>query len=622
MRSILLTLIAAAVLFPLMANAIDVSGDQWGTWTKDNSPYNVVGEIRVPPESTLVIEPGVLVHFQGHYKFIVDSLATLLAEGTESDSIKFTAKDQDSGWHGIRFIYANSNCRISHCCLQGGKGVGSGVDNFGGAIYCYHSSPTITNSTITANSAYLGGGGIFCRGSSPAISNNKISGNLAYGVHSKGGGIYCVESSGTISNNTIIDNSANYYGTGGGIYCWESSPTISDNTISGNSADLDFGRGGGISCDKFSSPIVSNNIISGNSAYWYGGGIDCYNQSSPTIEYNTISGNFAGHGGGIYCEDSSPTIRNNTVHENEGCGIHCYYHSSPTISNNSIKGNPVSHPFSIGGGGICCQYHSSPTIRNNTIIGNSVLNYGGGILCTNFCYPIISNNTIWGNSAGYGGGIGSKYQSNPRITNTILWADTATSGPEIYLLNSDITITYSNVQGGWPGQGNIDVHPLFRDPENHDFHLTAVYCGDPYNSPCIDAGHLDSLDVLLDCFHGLGTDRADMAAYGGRNSGWPTGIDDDESSNLLIPKAFLLHQNYPNQFNANTVISYQLPTRGHVKLEIYNLSGQKVATLIDNEQEAGYKSVNWGASTVSSGLYFYKLTAGDLTETKRMMLVK
>jgi len=149
----------------------------------------------------------------------------------------------------------------------------------------------------------------------------------------------------------------------------------------------------------------------------------------------------------------------------------------------------------------------------------------------------------------------------------------------------------------------------------------ADYCGDPYNSPCIDASHPDSLDVLLDCLHGLGSDRADMGAYGGRNSGWPTGIEDDENG-LLIPKRFLLLQNYPNPFNSATVIEYQVPVNGYLKLDIYNMLGQKLATLVDSKQHAGYRSVIWDASGVSSGLYFYKLTAGDRTETKKMMLVK
>jgi len=65
-----------------------------------------------------------------------------------------------------------------------------------------------------------------------------------------------------------------------------------------------------------------------------------------------------------------------------------------------------------------------------------------------------------------------------------------------------------------------------------------------------------------------------------------------------------------------------LPVHAYVKLEVYNTLGQKVATLVDEKQEAGHKSVDWVASEVSSGIYFYRLTAGDFTETRRMMLVK
>jgi len=89
-----------------------------------------------------------------------------------------------------------------------------------------------------------------------------------------------------------------------------------------------------------------------------------------------------------------------------------------------------------------------------------------------------------------------------------------------------------------------------------------------------------------------------------------------------LPSEFALMSNYPNPFNASTVIEYQLPVASSVKLEVYNLLGSKVVTLLDAQQEAGYKSVTWDASEVSSGIYFYKLTAGEYTETMRMMLVK
>jgi hypothetical protein len=106
----------------------------------------------------------------------------------------------------------------------------------------------------------------------------------------------------------------------------------------------------------------------------------------------------------------------------------------------------------------------------------------------------------------------------------------------------------------------------------------------------------------------------------GSSTGWE--LVEVHRPEAILPTATSLNQNHPNPFNARTIISYQLPVNGHVKLEVYNLFGQNVATLVNAEQEASYRSVSWDASEVSSGLYFYKLTAGDFSETKRMMLVK
>ncbi|MEE9553078.1 MAG: right-handed parallel beta-helix repeat-containing protein [candidate division Zixibacteria bacterium] len=271
--------------------------------------------------------------------------------------------------------------------------------------------------------------------------------------------------------------------------------------------------GGGISCSN-SSPTISNNTISGNSATWDGGGVFC-DYSHPTISNNTISGNSAAwDGGGIFCDYSDPTISNNTIIENsadDGGGISCFQ-SSPTISNNTISGNSANQ-----GGGITC-YESSPTISNNTISGNPTQYFGGGIYCYDSS-PTISNNTISGNTAGlYGGGIFS-WDSSPVITNTIFWADSAPTDPEIHLYGtSSPVITYCDVEGGWSGEGNIDIDPLFRDPENGDFYLQSITnldCDGPGDSPCIDAGDPSICDLVLDCDHGLGEIRSDIGAYGG-----------------------------------------------------------------------------------------------------------
>jgi hypothetical protein len=89
-----------------------------------------------------------------------------------------------------------------------------------------------------------------------------------------------------------------------------------------------------------------------------------------------------------------------------------------------------------------------------------------------------------------------------------------------------------------------------------------------------------------------------------------------------IPQQFELSQNYPNPFNARSTITYGLPADCHVKLEVFNTLGQRVNTIVDEFQQAGNKVVGWDANKVSSGIYLYTLTAGDYTETRRMILVK
>ena len=88
------------------------------------------------------------------------------------------------------------------------------------------------------------------------------------------------------------------------------------------------------------------------------------------------------------------------------------------------------------------------------------------------------------------------------------------------------------------------------------------------------------------------------------------------------PKEFKLEQNYPNPFNPTTTIQYQLPQDARVTLKIYDILGSEVATLVNEEQEAGYKEVQFTGSNIASGMYVYRLQAGDFISTKKMMLLK
>lgn len=94
-----------------------------------------------------------------------------------------------------------------------------------------------------------------------------------------------------------------------------------------------------------------------------------------------------------------------------------------------------------------------------------------------------------------------------------------------------------------------------------------------------------------------------------------------------IPRKFILFQSYPNPFNPHTAIEYQLPVQSHVKLVIYNILGQRIRTLVNKEQSAGYFRAIWDARSeygepVSSGIYIYQIIAGDFISTKRMILMQ
>jgi hypothetical protein len=100
-----------------------------------------------------------------------------------------------------------------------------------------------------------------------------------------------------------------------------------------------------------------------------------------------------------------------------------------------------------------------------------------------------------------------------------------------------------------------------------------------------------------------------------------------EYSNIIevdagLPTHFALEQNYPNPFNPSTIITYQLPVASDVKLEVFDMLGKKVATLVSGRQDAGLYNYTLNATNLSSGVYFYRLQAGSFTQTKKMMFVK
>jgi parallel beta-helix repeat protein len=381
--------------------------------------------------------------------------------------------NRDIDFRGKAIVVMSEN-GPENCIIDGG---GSWGDDHRGFIFQNGEDSTSVLQGFTIQGGYGNGAGIRCSYSSPTIRGNVITGNNRYSDYGDGGGIYCYYSSPIIIENIISDN---WGEDGGGIYCYNSSPVIKDNIISNNRAWY-TALGGGILCTNNSSPLIEGNTISGNRAsdhFWessYGGGIYC--GSGTTIRNNIITQNssYVG-GGGIECAGSSititgNTIEGNTVYDGPGGGIDCG--GNLTIKDNVITGNTAAN---WGGGGIWGS--GSLTIEGNTIAGNVTTDIsGGGISC--YGSPTIEGNTIAGNSASLnGGGIYIESNGSPTITNSILWSN---SPDEIYVVGDTVPVTYSDIQGGWEGEGNIDRVPRFADPLAGDLSLLP-------GSPCIDAG--------------------------------------------------------------------------------------------------------------------------------------
>jgi len=220
------------------------------------------------------------------------------------------------------------------------------------------------------------------------------------------------------------------------------------------------------------------------------------------------------------------TITAGNANETTGGGMYNYA-CSPTATNCTFTTNSAGL-----GGGICNAYSSNPSVINCIFNNNRSAYQGGGIYNTSSS-PTFTNCSFTVNStAMYGGGM-YNFDGYPTITNSIFWNNTALIAPEIYYEGTgSLTVTYSDVKGGFPGLGNIDTDPCFIDPANGNYHLKSQgwrrdplrqhWHYDNVTSRCIDAGNPscpladEPLSVPDDPYNFWGINlRINMGAFGG-----------------------------------------------------------------------------------------------------------
>ena len=343
------------------------------------------------------------------------------------------------------------------------------------------------------------------------------------------------------------------------------------------------------------------------------------NITNASFENVTIKSGVSEVGGGVFCYNSNLILENVTIEENtsiyNGGGIFCTSESNLNLVNVTISENVAGYK----GGGIYCET-SYASLENTLIIKNEAV-HGGGIWFDDADNPNLINVVIADNMASLGGGF-ANWRTDVTLTNCIVWQDSA---DEIYQYGY-IYATYSDIQGDWQGEGNINEKPLFDGTGDYPYLLSS-------SSPCIDAGdpnavYNDPEDPNNPGFArwpAKGTIRNDMGAYGGPYAAsWSivTDVEDDKNENLQQPTEFSLSQNYPNPFNPSTTIQYSIKERSSVELVLYDILGSQVKVLVKENQDAGYYTINFYAGRLASGVYFYRLKAGDFVETRKMILMK
>jgi len=445
---------------------------------------------------------------------------------------------------------------ILNCTFSNNQSSSASGNHHAGAIYNYGSSPFISNCLFSGNTVqdYGYAGAIYNNeGSSPTIINSIFDNN--YGYH--GGAIASDDNSSPVVSDCTFTNNEGYFGAAM-FNRYGSEPAITNCTFISNKAE---GWGGAIynvnhSDDDPTVPIITGCTFYLNEVSEKGGAI-ANNNSSPEVADCSFTENSAKDGGAIFNTNASPTITDCSFLNNDasyGGAIRSQERSDVTVSHCIFDNNNVTGfggaMYSISNTDITiseciflyneAQYGAGMYNNGTNIVSvekcffyGNVANYGGAIYITQSQYIAATNCIFNGNDADYGGAIdfgqltmgvfkNCTFYDNEAltggairylttrlfyVTNCILW----NNGDEIsdYFTKDSVIVTYSDVQGGWPGEGNIDVDPLFVNAP-FDLSLRSI-------SPCIDAG-TDTSDTnytgtgsVTDDI--VGTPRPQKAAY-------------------------------------------------------------------------------------------------------------
>jgi len=538
----------------------------------------------------------------------------------------------------------------------------------GGGISCEDSSPTIEDCAILGNTAEDYGGGIYCYYSDLILRGCIISGNS---ITWNGGGAFFYNSNATVDNCIFEGNSALF---AGGIWIEGSDFNIEGCRFTENSVTWD---GGGMFIGFFSDVSVINCIFEGNSA-WRGGGVWCH-KSNATFRRCYLSNNSADCGGGFYCSwDAQCLIFHCTCSENSaagsGGGLYIYY-SSTALIHTIVEG-------STGNGGVFIDDYADVEVyysdhynnENGSFLGQ--VPPGVGVLTTvnansdscDMFYNIPLDPLFYstqGDSAYFltamspcidagdphlmldpdstAPDIGAYYYDQSAIPDIVVFlsltggSPVPPSGGNIYYdlliinedshpLSFDACLSISH-EGGAPftfAQRQITNLPPGQTISRPDiiFPVPERYPAGMYLLSC-KVGQFPGVIWAEDNFHFTKAGLSDGREFDPCPlAGIPDPFDEIDSSTEAYPSSFLLHSVFPNPFNPITAIGYELPEPSSVLLSVLDIQGRQVAELVNGFRDTGTHEVTFDGSGLASGIYLYRLEAGDFSRTGKMVLMK
>lgn len=360
------------------------------------------------------------------------------------------------------------------------------------------------------------------------------------------------------------------------------------------------------------------------------------NSSATTLPYSNV-------GGALFFQDSTdgPIVTNCVFRNNEAVAHGGAVHGGFTGVVTFVDCEFIENTAGMSGGGFCCGWGAdgvcSPKFVGCVFLRNSSAEFGGGVSGGKYTEgtATVTDCLFSGNKSNAGGGLKSKFYQL-RVKNCTFIADSALVGGEIHCDNSSPKIensilafalegraihcnglsspllsscdVYANAGGDWMGclegqdsvYGNFSANPYFCDPASDDFALSQY-------SQCLPAYSPSGL--LVGAF-GQGCEE-------------PIGVE----TGVVRAARTVLEQNHPNPFNPHTTIAFSIARDTDVELKIYDVRGALVKTLVNDHRNKDHYNVRWDgrddrSRPVASGIYFCRLRAGDVTTTRKMLLLR